>query len=97
MNAVSIDSRTVPNWLFGAFVAATLTALGYLAALAVDVRDAVRDHELRISILEKASPSMLAVGQQLGTFGAQMQTLSKSVDDMREDIRGLRRAPSPPR
>lgn len=82
----------VPVWLFGSFVAFALAAGGALFGALVDVRDSVRNHQLRVELLEKAQPSMLVVGQQLGALGQQMQTLSKNVDDMRED---LRRTPRP--
>ncbi len=92
MTTPTTEKVGVPTWLFGAFVAATIAALGGLFGAFVDVRDQGRDHKLRIEILEKAQPSMLLVGQQLGGLGEQMKALSKNVDDMRED---LRRTPRP--
>jgi hypothetical protein len=81
----------VPLWvvvgLFGAF----LSVGGWSAQAVLDLRDRSTRIEGRIAGLEQR-PLPVNPSAELATMTEQIKQLTKSVDDLREDLRGIRRA-----
>ncbi len=86
-NAPAVQTATSDRFLVG--LAGVIAAAAVVAAASSVLR--LENIAARVDQLEKDKPALLQVGQQLGELSQQMRAMNKSVDDLREDLRAVRR------